>query len=104
MKFIISENQSRLIRRMNMVEDMLYPTMETAFNSMMETNYGQKLNNERFEAFRLIVGHYISSRIVEDSHVGEGDDMIILRNQLQNYIKNHYYAEMRDYFNERNGN
>jgi hypothetical protein len=52
----------------------------------------------------LIVGHYISSRIVEDTHMGNGDDMVILRNQLQNYIKNHYYAEMRDYFNERNGN
>jgi len=30
--------------------------------------------------------------------------MVILRNQLQNYIKNYYYTEMRDYFNERNGN
>ena len=104
MKIIISENQSRLIRRMNMVENMLYPTMETVYNAFLETNYNKPVNNDRLDTFMLIISAHISTKIVEDSHVGEGDDMIILRNQLQNYIKNHYYTEMRDYFNERNGN
>lgn len=103
MKIIISENQSKLIRRIGMVEDMLYPTMETVFNSMMETNTGRRLAFGRIEAFMLMISHYISNRIVEDANVYD-NDMIILRNQLQDYIKTHYYTEMRDYFNYRNDN
>ena len=104
MKIIISENQSRLIRRMNMVEDMLYPTMETVYNAFLETNYNTRVINDRLDAFMTIISTHISSKIVNDLHIGEGDDIVTLRNQLQNYIKNHYYTEMRDYFNERNGN
>lgn len=85
-----------------MVEDMLYPTMELFFNSMMETNNGRRLAFGRIEAFMLMISHYISGIIIEDANVD--NDIIILRNQLQNYIKTHYYTEMRDYFNDRNNN
>lgn len=103
MKIIISESQSKLIRRIGMVEDMLYPTMETVFNSMMETNNGRRLAFGRIEAFMSTIGYYITSSIVEDANVYD-NDRVILRIQLQDYIKTHYYTEMRDYFNDRNDN
>jgi len=104
MKIIISENQSRLIRRINMIEDMLYPTMKTVYNAFLETNYGKPVNNDRLNTFMLIISTHISTKIVQDTHMSNSDDMVTLRNQLQNYIKNYYYTEMKDYFYDQNDN
>ena len=100
MKIIISENQFGLLRRVGMIEDLIYPMMDDAYTYLQGNNVVSPLEKGVYRAFESTVVMALANKLANKTSL-QGDEKVTLRNQMQRYITNHYYEKIRDYFMSR---
>lgn len=87
MKYIITESQTKFIRRYREIEDGIY-------NYLLGHNI-HPMN--KFDDFLINVAWDVSTDIVNKTSKGD----VIFRNQMIQFIKNNFYDELKEYW-ERN--
>jgi hypothetical protein len=100
MKIIISENQLGLIRRIGEIDRLIDPTMDLVYEWLQGGDQTRPLNMRDYDAFTSGVTTKLSHELANKTSL-HGDKKVTLRNQMQQYIKNHYYEKIRDYFMSR---
>jgi len=100
MKIIISENQFGLLRRVGMIEDLIYPMMDDAYTYLQGNNLTSPLEKGLYRSFESTVVMALANKLANQTSL-QGDEKVTLRNQMQRYITNEYYTKIRDYFMSR---
>ena len=90
MKIIITENQTKFIRRYREIEERIYRYL------LGHTIYPI----DSFDNFLTELAWDVSSDIVRKMNIPE-DDYPMFRNQMIRFIKNNFYEELKEYW-ERN--
>jgi hypothetical protein len=90
MKYIITESQTKFIRRYREIEDGIY-------NYLLGYNIHPM---DKFDDFLSGVAWDVAIDIVRQTSL-ERDDYVIFRNQMIQFIKNNFYDELKEYW-ERN--
>lgn len=101
MKYIITENQKKFLRRIGAVEQDIDSFMDHTYEFLQGTDKVTRLYDKNVESFIDLVGMGLSSMIMRDSNL-EGDERIIVRNRLQRYITTEYRDRIKDYYLQRN--
>ena len=101
MKYIITENQKKFLRRIGAVEQQIDSFMDHTYEFLQGTDKVTRLYDKNVESFIDLVGMGLSSMIMRDSNL-EGDERIIVRNRLQRYITTEYRDRIKDYYLQRN--
>lgn len=102
MKIIVSENQISLIRRVSEIERILEPTMDSVYE-YLQGSQTFPLQYRDYDLFITNTVMKIAYGLANQSKL-QGDEKVILRNQLQRYITNEYMSKIRDYFNDKLNN
>jgi hypothetical protein len=100
MKYIINEYHLGLLRRVGMIEDMIYPMMDDAYTYLKGNDLVSPLEKGLYRAFESTVVMALANKLANQTSV-EGDEKVTLRNQLQRYITNEYGSQIKDYFNSK---
>ena len=95
MKYIITENQYRLIRRESEMKKLIDDSLELIDLQNDLTRRGW--NVIPLQNLSLIVAEYVSNTIATKSNLG-GDDYITFRNQIKQYIKNNFYGYLKEFW------
>ena len=101
MKYIITEDQKKFLRRIGTVEQDIDSFMDHTYEFLQGTDKVTRLYDKNVESFIDLVGMGLSSMIMRDSNL-EGDERIIVRNRLQRYITTEYRDRIKDYYLQRN--
>ena len=101
MKYIITENQKKFLRRIGTVEQDIDSFMDHTYEFLQGTDKVTRLYDKNVESFIDLVGMGLSSMIMRDSNL-EGDERIIVRNRIQRYITTEYRDRIKDYYLQRN--
>jgi len=101
MKYIITEDQKKFLRRIGAVEQQIDSFMDHTYEFLQGTDKVTRLYDKNVESFIDLVGMGLSSMIMRDSNL-EGDERIIVRNRLQRYITTEYRDRIKDYYLQRN--
>ena len=101
MKYIITEDQKKFLRRIGSVEQNIDSFMDHTYTFLQGTDKVTRLYDKNVESFIDLVGMGLSSMIMRDSNL-EGDERIIVRNRLQRYITTEYRDRIKDYYLQRN--
>ena len=101
MKYIITEDQKKFLRRIGTVEQDIDSFMDHTYTFLQGTDKVTRLYDKNVESFIDLVGMGLSSMIMRDSNL-EGDERIIVRNRLQRYITTEYRDRIKDYYLQRN--
>jgi hypothetical protein len=101
MKYIITENQKKFLRRIGAVEQQIDSFMDHTYEFLQGTDKVTRLYDKNVESFIDLVGMSLSSMIMRDSNL-EGDERIIIRNRIQRYITTEYRDRIKDYYLQRN--
>jgi len=101
MKYIITEDQKKFLRRIGAVEQDIDSFMDHTYTFLQGTDKVTRLYDKNVESFIDLVGMGLSSMIMRDSNL-EGDERIIVRNRLQRYITTEYRDRIKDYYLQRN--
>jgi hypothetical protein len=101
MKYIITEDQKKFLRRIGTVEQDIDSFMDHTYTFLQGTDKVTRLYDKNVESFIDLVGMGLSSMIMRDSNL-EGDERIIVRNRLQRYITTEYRDKIKDYYLQRN--
>jgi hypothetical protein len=102
MKIIINENHLGLLRRVGMIEDMIYPMMDDAYTFLKGNDLVSPLEKGLYRAFESTVVMALANKLANQTSL-LGDEKVTLRNQLQRYITNEYQQKIKDYFYDRVG-
>jgi hypothetical protein len=102
MKIIINEYHLGLLRRVSMIEDLIDPIMEESYDFLRNHDVTKNLNKTEYRVFESTVVMVLANRLANQTSL-EGDEKVMLRNQLQRYITNEYQQKIRDYFYDRSG-
>ena len=100
MKYIINEYHLGLLRRVGMIEDMIYPMMDDAYTYLKGNDLVSPLEKGLYRAFESTVVMALANKLANQTSL-EGDEKVTLRNQLQRYITNEYGSQIKDYFNSK---
>jgi hypothetical protein len=100
MKYIINEYHLGLLRRISMMEDMIYPMMDDAYTYLKGNDLVSPLEKGLYRAFESTVVMALANKLANQTSL-EGDEKVTLRNQLQRYITNEYGSQIKDYFNSK---
>jgi hypothetical protein len=100
MKYIINEYHLGLLRRISMIEDMIYPMMDDAYTYLKGNDLVSPLEKGLYRAFESTVVMALANKLANQTSL-EGDEKVTLRNQLQRYITNEYGSQIKDYFNSK---
>jgi hypothetical protein len=98
MKYIINEYHLGLLRRVGMIEDMIYPMMDDAYTYLKGNDLVSPLEKGLYRTFESTVVMALANKLANQTSL-EGDEKVMLRNQLQRYITNEYSSQIKDYFN-----
>ena len=101
MKYIITEDQKKFLRRIGTVEQDIDSFMDHTYEFLQGTDKVTRLYDKNVESFIDLVGMGLSSMIMRDSNL-EGDERIIVRNRIQRYITTEYRDRIKDYYLQRN--
>ena len=101
MKYIITEDQKKFLRRIGAVEQDIDSFMDHTYTFLQGTDKVTRLYDKNVESFIDLVGMSLSSMIMRDSNL-EGDERIIIRNRIQRYITTEYRDRIKDYYLQRN--
>jgi hypothetical protein len=101
MKYIITEDQKKFLRRIGTVEQDIDSFMDHTYTFLQGTDKVTRLYDKNVESFIDLVGMGLSSMIMRDSNL-EGDERIIVRNRIQRYITTEYRDRIKDYYLQRN--
>ena len=94
-KYIITENQYRLIRREAEIKKLIDDSLELIDSQNDLTRRGW--NVIPLQNLSLIVAEYVSNTIATESNL-DGDDYVIFRNQIKQYIKNNFYDYLKEFW------
>ena len=94
MKYIITENHYKLLRRFAEIEKEVDQTL----NIIVDQNSISELKALPLENLILLVSSYVSIEIADKANLqGEGDDYITLRNQVKQYVKNNFRDKIKSF-------
>ena len=99
MKVIITENQHRLLRRVQEIENLIGPMMDLVYEYMKNGN-PSPLNMFHYDMFIDFTTLKITKEIVNRTNF-KGDDKIELETQIQRFIETEYIDMIRHYFYSR---
>ena len=99
MKVIITENQHRLLRRVQEIEHLIGPMMDLVYEYMKNGN-PSPLNMFHYDMFIDFTTLKITKEIVNRTNF-KGDDKIELETQIQRFIETEYIDMIRHYFYSR---
>ncbi len=99
MKVILTENQYRLMRRVSHIQDILPPILDMTYQ-FLTFDSDIPLKRSEYDTFFMTAVAKTSNTIVNKENI-QGDDKIILRNQIQRFIETHFSQEIKDYFDSR---
>ena len=94
-KYIITENQYRLIRREAEMKKLIDDSLELIDSQNDLTRRGWNVISS--QNLSLIVAEYVSNTIATESNL-DGDDYVIFRNQIKQYIKNNFYDYLKEFW------
>lgn len=94
-KYIITESQYRLIRRESEIKKLIDDSLELIDSQNDLTTRGW--NVLPLQNLILIVGEYVSNTIATSSNL-DGDDYVIFRNQIKQYIKSNFYDYIKEFW------
>jgi hypothetical protein len=100
MKYIINEYHLGLLRRVGMIEDMIYPMMDDTYTYLKGNDLVSPLEKGLYRTFESTVVMALANKLANQTSL-EGDEKVTLRNQLQRYITNEYGSQIKDYFNSK---
>ena len=90
MKYIITENQYRLLRRDSDIEHRID-------NQLMIAKLQNDLDNISLEHLILNISENVAVEMANESNL-EGDKYIIFRNQIKQYIRSAFYEHIKEYW------
>jgi hypothetical protein len=90
MKYIITENQYRLLRRDSDIEHRID-------NQLMIAKLQNDLYNISLEHLILNISENVAVEMANESNL-DGDKYIIFRNQIKQYIRNSFYEHIKEYW------
>jgi hypothetical protein len=94
MKYIITENHYKLLRRFTEIEKEVDQTL----NTIVDQNSISELKALPLENLIMLVSSYVSIEIADKANLqGEGDDYITLRNQVKQYVKNNFRDKIKSF-------
>jgi len=95
MKYIIRESKYRLLRRIHLLRD----AVDFAIKDLGKVG---DLTDHRIKKgdFIAAISQYAATEIAKKTSEESGDTYVILRNQLQQYIKNYQYDYLSEKWNE----
>ena len=99
MKLIITENQHRLLRRVQEIEHLIGPMMDLVYEYMKNGN-PSPLNMFHYDMFIDFTTLKITKEIVNRTNF-KGDDKIEIETQIQRFIETEYIDMIRHYFYSR---
>jgi hypothetical protein len=97
MKIIINEYHLSLIRRVSQIEDLIDPTLDLVYEYLQGHDIVKPLYSKHYDVFQSTTVMKLANQIANQTSL-DGDEKVMLRNQLQRYITNEYQQKMRDYF------
>jgi hypothetical protein len=92
MKIIITESQLRLIRRIPEIKSQMDEFME--FFSQKDYYHNLSFNN-----FVLTVAENVGDIIATNNGL-TGDEWVIFRNQIKQFIRNYFYEDMKNFWDK----
>ena len=90
MKYIITENQYRLLRRDSDIEHRID-------NQLMIVKLQNDLDNISLEHLILNISENVAVEMANESNL-DGDKYIIFRNQIKQYIRSAFYEHIKEYW------
>jgi hypothetical protein len=90
MKYIITENQYRLLRRDSDIEHRID-------NQLMIAKLQNDLDNISLEHLILNISENVAVEMANESNL-DGDKYIIFRNQIKQYIRSAFYEHIKEYW------
>jgi hypothetical protein len=90
MKYIITENQYRLLRRDSDIEHRID-------NQLMIAKLQNDLDNISLEHLILNISENVAVEMANESNL-DGDKYIIFRNQIKQYIRSSFYEHIKEYW------
>jgi hypothetical protein len=90
MKYIITENQYRLLRRDSDIKHRID-------NQLMITKLQNDLYNLSLEHLILNISENVAVEMANESNL-DGDKYIIFRNQIKQYIRSAFYEHIKEYW------
>lgn len=99
MKVIITENQHRLLRRVQEIEHLIGPMMDLAYE-YLQGDDPSPLSFFFYDTFIGFITLKIANEIVNRTNF-KGDDKIELETQIQRFIETEYIDMIRHYFYSR---
>jgi hypothetical protein len=90
MKYIITENQYRLLRRDSDIEHRID-------NQLMIAKLQNDLDNISLEHLILNISENVAVEMTNESNL-DGDKYIIFRNQIKQYIRSAFYEHIKEYW------
>jgi hypothetical protein len=90
MKYIITENQYRLLRRDSDIEHRID-------NQLMIAKLQNDLDNISLEHLILNISENVAVEMTNESNL-DGDKYIIFRNQIKQYIRSSFYEHIKEYW------
>jgi hypothetical protein len=90
MKYIINEHQYRLLRRESEIRDRID-------NQLMIAKLQNDLYYISLEDLILNISNKVAIEMADESNL-EGDDYIIFRNQIKQYIRGGFYPYIKEYW------
>ena len=95
MKYIIRESKYRLLRRIHLLKDAVDFALRDMGKIVDFTDH-----RIRKEDFIVAVSQYAATEIAKKTGEESGDTYVVLKNQMQQYIKNHMYDYLSEKWNE----
>ena len=90
MKYIITENQYKLLRRDSDIEHRID-------NQLMIAKLQNDLDNISLEHLILNISENVAVEMANESNL-DGDKYIIFRNQIKQYIRSAFYEHIKEYW------
>lgn len=92
MKYIITENHYKLLRRFAEIEKEVDQTL----NTIVDQNSISELKALPLENLIMLVSSYVSIEIADKANL-QGDDYVTLRNQVKQYVKNNFRDKIKSF-------
>jgi hypothetical protein len=90
MKYMINERQYKVFRRESEITDRID-------NQLMIAKHLNELNNMSLDDLILNISNKVAIEMSDESNL-EGDDYIIFRNQIKQYIRGGFYSYIKEYW------
>lgn len=91
MKVILTPAQLKITRRYFLIKEVLNEIMDRITATYLNTTLG-------FDNFLHMVSNMAAEYVVNEEEMRPSDDRVTLRNQIKQFIRNHFREEIKEYF------